>query len=883
MQIGIPESDIPLFQDPVKWLEFFPPQGKEDLKQFGVSVDWRRSMITTSKNPYYDSFIRWQMNTLKELGKIVYGKKYTIYSELDKQPCADHDRSKGEGVGPQEYVGIKIRLLEFPECLAKFEGKDVFLVAATLRPETMYGQTNCYVLPEGEYGLYEMKDNEYFVCSERAARNFAFQEMTPEFGKYESLAKVTGRDLIGKALKAPLAHFEKVYALPMTTISMTKGTGIVTSVPSDSPDDWAALRDLQTKENLREQFKVDPSWCVPFEPVPIIEIPELGNLAAVKLVDDLKIKSQKDKELLKQAKDKVYLKGFYEGKMIVGIAVGETVEKAKPKVKQHLFDEKLAVPYYEPEGEVVSRTGDKCIVASCYQWFMGYGEENWKEFVRAHLTSENFKSYNVKTQNEFELIIDWLKEWGCTRTQGLGTTLPWDEKFKIESLSDSTIYMAYYTIAHYLQGGVIDGSEVGPIGIKAEDMSHSCWQYIFKRGDYEEGCKVPQEKLDTMRREFEYWYPFDLRVSGKDLIRNHLTMSLYNHAAIWNDHAMMPRSMYCNGYMVLNNEKMSKSTGNFLTIKDCIEQFGVDATRITLADAGDGLDDANFDTDVANATILKLFVFEKWIQDNLKSSIPEGKLDFQESKSKLELWDKIFLNAINIAIDKTSQFYDEMKYKQALKCAFFELQAIKEDYLIAMSGKANPYVLVRFLETQLIMMNPITPHFSQYCWSQYVFPILSQSTNYFDSSAAASENLGQQPWPVASAPSDKVTADRLSFMKETKSSIRLGFEKAKTGGKKKPKKGEEVEVKTIENCVVFVAKEYPEFQKKCLEILNGFEFDENNKIKGDHIKAIREAFDKKQGGLAMKFVSYQLNIAEQVGKEAALKLESSFDEKDCIE
>jgi len=38
----------------------------------------------------------------------------------------------------------------------------------------MYGQTNCYVLPEGEYGLYAMKNDEFFIVSERAARNFAF-------------------------------------------------------------------------------------------------------------------------------------------------------------------------------------------------------------------------------------------------------------------------------------------------------------------------------------------------------------------------------------------------------------------------------------------------------------------------------------------------------------------------------------------------------------------------------------------------------------------------------------------------------------------------------------------------------------------------------------
>jgi leucyl-tRNA synthetase len=109
----------------------------------------------------------------------------------------------------------------------------------------------------------------------------------------------------------------------------------------------------------------------------------------------------------------------------------------------------------------------------------------------------------------------------------------------------------------------------------------------------------------------------DLRCSGKDLIRNHLTMSLYNHAAVWEDEKLMPRSIFCNGFMILNGEKMSKSTGNFLTVRDCIEQFGVDATRITLADAGDGLDDANFETDVANASILKLFTFEKWIVDHI--------------------------------------------------------------------------------------------------------------------------------------------------------------------------------------------------------------------------------------------------------------------------
>lgn len=72
----------------------------QDLKDFGVYTDWRRSFITTEANPFYDSFIRWQFNTLRAKDKIKFGNRPTIFSEIDNQPCADHDRAKGETVGP---------------------------------------------------------------------------------------------------------------------------------------------------------------------------------------------------------------------------------------------------------------------------------------------------------------------------------------------------------------------------------------------------------------------------------------------------------------------------------------------------------------------------------------------------------------------------------------------------------------------------------------------------------------------------------------------------------------------------------------------------------------------------------------------------------------
>ena len=56
--------------------------------------------------------------------------------------------------------------------------------------------------------------------------------------------------------------------------------------------------------------------------------------------------------------------------------------------------------------------------------------------------------------------------------------------------------------------------------------------------------------------------------AGKDLIQNHLTFSLYNHTAMWPQQDMNPRAFRCNGHLLLNSEKMSKSTGNFKTLSE---------------------------------------------------------------------------------------------------------------------------------------------------------------------------------------------------------------------------------------------------------------------------------------------------------------------------
>lgn len=134
----------------------------------------------------------------------------------------------------------------------------------------MYGQTNCFVLPEGQYGAFEFKNNEVLIVSERAALGLTHQDMAMEWGKVRCLLPLTGSDLLGLALKAPNSVYERVYTLPLMTISMGKGTGVVTSVPSDAPDDYIALKELKDKPLWREKFGLTAEMVDPFEVIPII-------------------------------------------------------------------------------------------------------------------------------------------------------------------------------------------------------------------------------------------------------------------------------------------------------------------------------------------------------------------------------------------------------------------------------------------------------------------------------------------------------------------------------------------------------------------------------------------------------------------------------------
>ena len=376
LDLDIPADEIHLFEDPEHWVRYFPKRAMDTLKKLNLpGLDLSRSFVTTSVNPYFNKFVEWQYTMLKKKDLIVFGKRPSVWSMRDSQPCAAHDRQIGE-----QSVPVKIS-----------DG-----------------------LPEWIKNMPDKKKADYL-----------------------ELCKSNQNDQ---------------------------------GAPGDQGDQG--------------------DQCAPGD-------------------------------------------------------------------------------YYVPSEEVISRSGDLCIVATTEQWYINYSNAEWKEKVKDYITN-TLIVHDQEVHKQLIIATENMHDWCISREYGLGTKIPWDNRFVIDSLSDSTIYPIYYNICHLLQGDIM-GSCPGTLGLQPEELTPTFFNEIFN-GDNAE-----------MRQ--------DLRVSGKDLIYNHLVMMIY-HGIIFGE-IFLPKEYRVNGYVRVNGEKMSKSLGNFITIEQALEKYPKDSLMMLLMEAGDGVNDAN--------------------------------------------------------------------------------------------------------------------------------------------------------------------------------------------------------------------------------------------------------------------------------------------------
>jgi len=679
----VPPEELDRLTDPVEMARYFTERGRKAVRRMGFSVDWRREFYTTSQHPHYNRFIEWQYKKLRELGCVVRGTHPVVWCPSCQSFVGDHDRLEGEGVRPEEFTLMKFKLA----------GSDAYLVAATFRPETIYGVTNMWLNPDVEY-VEARVDGETWIISPQAAEKLADQGRSVQV-----LRSFRGSELMGKSCLSPIDGRE-LPILPGWFVDPDYATGVVYSVPAHAPYDYLALRDLKRQPERLAQFGIDPAVLDKIEPISMIEVEGFGDYPAIELVEQMGVKDQYDPKA-EEATKIIYKKEFHEGilKPICGPYAGQVVRAVKAKLIEDFKAKGIADSMWELPARVVCRCGTKCHVKLLQdQWFLKYSDPAWKEKARECV--ERMKIYPEAARSWFLEVIDWYLDWPCARKMGLGTPLPWDPEWLVETLSDSTIYMAFYTIMRAIRA----------YNIRPEQLTEEVLDYVFLgRGDPGEiagRVGLEEHVLREMREEFLYWYPVDLRNSAKELVPNHLTFFIFHHVAIWPPE-LWPRAVGVNGMVMVEKKPMSKRRGNFVPVEDAVELYGADATRCALLLGAEGMDDPDWSDENARAVKANLESFYNLVLELAKASGGEF--------GRPERW---LLSVLQARIKAVTEAMEELKTRTALSTAFYEVWNDLRWYLRRKMGKPHGPTVRQAVETWVKLMAPFAPHICEELWER---------------------------------------------------------------------------------------------------------------------------------------------------------------------
>jgi methionyl-tRNA synthetase len=104
---------------------------------------------------------------------------------------------------------------------------------------------------------------------------------------------------------------------------------------------------------------------------------------------------------------------------------------------------------------------------------------------------------------------------------------------------------------------------------------HIMYVWIDALTNYLTGVGFPDTDSESFRR---YW-PADLHMIGKDIIRFH---TVYWPAFLMSAGIELPRRVFAHGFLLNRGEKMSKSVGNIVAPEALVDRFGVDQVRYFL-------------------------------------------------------------------------------------------------------------------------------------------------------------------------------------------------------------------------------------------------------------------------------------------------------------
>jgi len=687
----VSEEELKKFDSPEYIVKYFSTEYHNDMTNMGYSIDWRREFRTI--DPHYKQFVRWQIRQLKDKNLIHKGSHPVKYCPDDDNPVGDHDLLEGEGVGINELT------------LIKFPYGDSYLVAATFRPETLYGATNFWLNPDAEYVKVEY-EGETWIISKASYSNIIHQKESMKI-----IEDVDANDFIGNYVINPMNQ-TKLPIFPASFVDPDYATGVVFSVPAHAPADYIALEDLKNNQDLISKYNLQ-------EQIDNIEIISLVNLKgysefpAKDFINQFNVQSQED-ENLKEATNESYKLEHAKGIMNenTGEFEGTPVRDVRDLVINKFLEENIADKLYEfAEKPVRCRCGADCVVKELHdQWFVKYSDKEWTD--DAYDCLEQLEVVPKEIRSNFEYYLGWLEDWACSRRLGLGTHMPWDKKWLIEPLTDSTIYMSYYTIAKYM-------SQIDP-----EDLNDAFFNKVFLNQDgANDGSvnNIDEELTAQIQKEFQYWYPLNWRLSAKDLVGNHLSFHMFHHAAIFPQECW-PKGITVFGMGLLEGQKMSSSKGNVILLSEAIDKYGADTVRLFLMSSAEPWQDFDWRETEVNGIQRRLESIQQF-PEKIESLIGEDlKLSLENEVPQVEKSiNKWIISQINKKIEEATGALEGFQTRKALQASLFLFRKDIDHYLnrITVIENEEKETLKYIVNTWIRLLSPFVPYTTEEIWEKY--------------------------------------------------------------------------------------------------------------------------------------------------------------------
>jgi len=179
--------------------------------------------------------------------------------------------------------------------------------------------------------------------------------------------------------------------------------------------------------------------------------------------------------------------------------------------------------------------------------------------------------------------------------------------------------------------------------------------------------------VDNCTDEFDYKWPADLHLIGKDIIRFH---TIYWPCFLMSLGVQLPKQVFGHPWLIMSDGKMSKSKGNVVYADDLVEEFGVDAVRYyflhEIPFSSDGVFTRDLLIERINGDLANI------LGNLVQRTISMGNKYFNgkiTNKGIEDNMDKDFLDKINALFDKVSNKMDNLQISDSLTDIFDLLRA----------------------------------------------------------------------------------------------------------------------------------------------------------------------------------------------------------------